>query len=111
MGYNIGYINETDAYITNPPIEQGSTFELPFTVTLPADLMVHFLEGRVIDGVIDTGTVVRAQYRSPISSNTAVAFTGVISKVSNTTLSCKVSLTSVQTAAMLLRFIIELTED
>lgn len=100
MGYNIGYPNETNSYIINPAIEQGSTFELDFTVTLPAAIMARFCEGRVVTGALDTGTGVRAKYRTSLSSIDTTDFTGTITKTSNAILTCKVVLTSVQTAAL-----------
>lgn len=97
--YEIGYENP-DTGIENPPIEQGSTFELFFTIVLPSYIMVNFLEGRVIDGALDAGTSLRAQYRNPLSSPTNTAFVGTVTKVSNTTLACKLVMDSAKTAAL-----------
>jgi hypothetical protein len=99
MGYDIGYydvINRVD----NPPIEQGSTFILDFTITLPANIMAMFCEGRVVSGALDTGTGLRAKYRTSLDSVSSVDFAGTIVKTSTTLLTCSLKLTSVQTAGM-----------
>lgn len=97
--YHIGYY-DSEGRVINPPIEQGSTFELYFNVTLPASIMAKFCEGRVVEGVLDTGTGLRAKYRTSLSAVSGTDFTCTVSKTSNTVLACYVSLTSVQTAGL-----------
>lgn len=98
--YEIGYVNP-DTGEDNPPIECGSTFELTFAIkNLPAAIMAKFCEGRVYTAALDTGTGLRGKYRAGTIDGAATAFTGVVTKVSDTELSCYLTLTSVQTAAL-----------
>jgi len=93
MAYNIGYPNETDSYITNPPIEQGSTFELPFTVTLPAAIMEYFTTPKTVS--------IRASYRTSLSAPTKVDFDGAsVKAISATVLDCKLTMDSDTTAGL-----------
>ena len=97
MGYNIGYVNSQDASITNPPIEQGSTFELPFTITLPAAIMSKFTVSENINGALSAGFGIRAQYRTTLNAATGIDFTCTATKQSSQILNCLVVLGSDQT--------------
>jgi len=97
--YHIGFYDSSGRVI-NPPIEQGSTFELYFNITLPAAIMAKFCEGRVVEGALDTGSGIRAKYRTSLSAVSGTDFSGTITKTSNSVLSCYLTLSSVQTAAL-----------
>ena len=99
MGYAIGFPNERNSAIENPPIKQGATFELYFTVILPASIMVNFLAGKLIDGELNA--TLRAKYRTLLSDAAGVAFTtATLTKASNTTLNCYLAMDSGTTAAL-----------
>lgn len=92
MGYDIGY------YVSKvgltPAIEQGSTFLLPFTVTLDATTMAYFTKTGALDANI------RATYH-PSGSNTGVSFDILsIVRTSDTLLTCKVGMSSTVTAGL-----------
>lgn len=81
MGYEIGYINENGEI--NPPIEQGSTFWLEFTVTN------IFTDGGATAAL--TG-----QYR-PSLTGAHVDMVGTILSITPELLSCRISLTAAVT--------------
>jgi len=75
MGYEIGY--DEDGVIddiTRPPIQQGSTFILDFTVTI-ADGVDSFFSNS------GAGLVLRGQYRPTPKSETAFDFVGEVVSV------------------------------
>lgn len=83
MGYDIGYPNERKPSITNPPIEQGSTFVLDFTVTN-----------------IFTGTpTLTGQYRPTLSGSAHTDMTGTVT-VATALLTCRLEIDAATTAAM-----------
>lgn len=91
--YHIGYPNSDDSSTINPPIEQGSTYELDFTVTLPAAIMAKFTTPNTV--------ALRASYRTSLDSSTKTDFTTcTVSATSATVLTCKIVMSSVTTATL-----------
>lgn len=83
MGYDIGYPNERRASQLNPPIEQGSTFVLDFTVTN-----------------IFTGTpTLTGQYRPVLDGAGHTDMVGTVI-VATELLSCRLEIDATTTAAM-----------
>lgn len=85
--YEIGYYNP-DIDAINPPIEQGSTFELNFTVT---NVFANAGAGAVLRGKYRPGTV---------DGTPAVDFVGTIVSTTALLLTCKLTLSATTTAAM-----------
>lgn len=98
--YHIGYPDSDDASILHPPIEQGSTFELAFTITLPQAVMSQFCGGDYT-AALDNGTDIQAQYSSDLTATATTAdFTCTISKIDNATLYCTITLDSEASAGL-----------
>lgn len=84
--YDIGYENPDTGQL-NPPIEQGSTFRLPFTVNN------IFANGGV-------GCTIRGQLRTTYDATAKTDFTAAITTTTAELLTCLASLSATTTAGM-----------